>query len=270
MTRARWLLVLCSTFAVNALPTHGAKAEQAVRSATSPTAAASLRIRVLDEHDTTIVGAEVTVKDALTTHVFRTDTAGIAMAERVLPGVVDVALRRIGFEPTTFEIKVEAGDNSFTAHLEGSSVALDEMRIVGGRTFYGRLDDFEQRRARHVANEVITKEEIDKRHPMRLSQMLRAVSGIRIADSTGNVVAVSSRGPSPVVIPGQGIVLLECVLRMAVDGIMRPPLTDIDSVDPNDVYGVEVFLGPSRIPPQFGGMRGDSWCGLISVWTRTN
>ena len=64
--------------------------------------------------------------------------------------------------------------------------------------------------------------------------------------------------------------MTECVLRMAVDGNVRPPLTDLDSVQPSDVYGVEIFLGPSRIPPQFGGMRGDTWCGLIAVWTRIN
>ena len=103
-------------------------------------------------------------------------------------GVVSVSLRRIGYEATEFEIRVEPGDNLFGAHMDGAIVELDEVRIVGGRTIYGRFADFEHRRARHDASSVITRSDIEHRHPLRLSQMLRTMSGIRLADSSGNMV----------------------------------------------------------------------------------
>ena len=37
---------------------------------------------------------------------------------------------------------------------------------------------------------------------------------------------------------------------------------------PEEVYGLEVFAGPSSIPPQYGGVGVGKWCGLIAVWTR--
>ncbi|HEY0931126.1 MAG TPA: hypothetical protein VGE27_14495 [Gemmatimonas sp.] len=57
-------------------------------------------------------------------------------------------------------------------------------------------------------------------------------------------------------------------MRISVDGIILPPLTHIDQVVPKDVYGIEVYYGPARMPPELEGMRTDNWCGLIAIWTR--
>jgi len=57
-------------------------------------------------------------------------------------------------------------------------------------------------------------------------------------------------------------------MRVAIDGVMLPALCDIEQMLPKDVCGVEVFKGPARLPPQFGGLRTDSGCGMILLWTR--
>ena len=73
--------------------------------------------------------------------------------------------------------------------------------------------------------------------------MLRGIAGIRIADSMGSTVAESTRGYKI----GRELKPVECVLRITVDGIVLPPLSNIDAVIPKDVYGVGCFsdrLGP--------------------------
>lgn len=186
-----------------------------------------------------------------------------------MPGLAHLLLRRVGFAAANFDVRIQPGMNSLTARLDGAAISLDEVRIVGNPKVAGRLDDFEVRRLRKDASAVITREDIEKRHPMRLSQLLRGVGGLKLADSAGIIVAVSTRGMKPVRTPGRGFALTECVMRMAVDGVLLPPLSNLDEVLPQDIHGVEVFLGPSRVPPQFSGTSNDSWCGLIMVWTRS-
>ena len=57
-------------------------------------------------------------------------------------------------------------------------------------------------------------------------------------------------------------------MRVMVDGIVMPANTSIDGIFPKDAYGIEVFNVSSRIPLNMGGVRQDSCCGLISIWTR--
>ncbi|MEO7998405.1 MAG: hypothetical protein ABI852_13225, partial [Gemmatimonadaceae bacterium] len=63
--------------------------------------------------------------------------------------------------------------------------------------------------------------------------------------------------------------LVDCPMRVMIDGVMMPELTDIDQVDPKAAYGIEVFNGPAAIPLQMQGMRKEQWCGLIAIWTRS-
>jgi len=39
-----------------------------------------------------------------------------------------------------------------------------------------------------------------------------------------------------------------------------------ETVVPGDVEGIEIYLGPSEVPPIFGGI--GSGCGVVVVWTR--
>ena len=84
----------------------------------------------------------------------------------------------------------------------------------------------------------------------------------RVEELGENVTIYLNRQP-------YGIALVPCVLRVMLDGIVLPALSDIDKVVPQDVHGVEVFFGAASIPPSLGGMRSDNWCGLIAIWTRS-
>ncbi|MBV9111159.1 MAG: hypothetical protein JO306_17265, partial [Gemmatimonadetes bacterium] len=57
-----------------------------------------------------------------------------------------------------------------------------------------------------------------------------------------------------------------CVPVLVVDGIPMPG-TEMDlEIAPEDIEGIEVYRGPSEIPPRYIALA--SPCGLIVVWSR--
>ena len=224
---------------------------------------ASLRVRLRQQDTLSVVAAEVSVKNGKTEQIVRSDSTGLARVEGLVTGNVEIRVRRVGMKQVMLLARVEPGENEVTVNLSGTTAMLDEMRVVGNRTVSGRHDDFEMRLKRNDASVVITQAQIDRRGPVRLSTMLRGVGGLRIADSLGQTVAISTRGKKLSL--GKPV---DCVMRIMVDGIIMSPQTSIDGIFPKDVYGVEVFNGPARIPLSMGSMRTDNWCGLIAIWTR--
>jgi hypothetical protein len=43
---------------------------------------------------------------------------------------------------------------------------------------------------------------------------------------------------------------------------------NIDDMMPGDVEGIELYAGPSVVPPQFNNPRSSVNCGLVLIWTR--
>lgn len=225
---------------------------------------ATLRLRVRGERDLSVADAEVVVRIGDVTRSTRTDSTGNARVESLPSGFVDVSVRQIGLAPANLRLRIEAGDNSLSMQLRGSTVTLDAMRIIGNREASGRYAEIDARIRRKEANSVITRADLDFVRPIALSQMLRRVTGLRISDSLGVKKAMSLRGPKPT---ADGTPR-PCQLRVMVDEIIMPQDVDLDAVMPTDVHAIEIFNGPSRIPPQYAGIRTDAWCGLIAIWTR--
>lgn len=111
---------------------------------------------------------------------------------------------------------------------------------------------------------------------VRASPAALILSGVRVvgdvpysARLAGYTVAISTRGAKPTRnTGGAGFALVQCVMRVVVDGTLMPALFNIDEIVPRDVHGIEVYNGPSRMPPELAGLRTDSWCGVIAIWTR--
>lgn len=225
--------------------------------------AAMLRVRLRQQDTVPVIGAEVSVKSGKAEQVVRSDSTGMARVEGLDRGSVEIRVRRIGFKQAMILARVEPGENEVTIELDGTMATLAEKRIIGNRTASGRHEDFEMRLKRNDANAVVTEAQIEKRNPVKLSTMLRGMAGLRLADSLGQTVAISQRGSK--LSNGKPV---PCVMRIMVDGIVMSPQTSIDGIFPKDVYGVEVFYGPARIPLNVGSMRTDTWCGMIAIWTK--
>lgn len=233
--------------------------------------ATSVTLRVVDRTDTPVSEAEVALRgDRSRPFQARTDSAGTAIFTDVPDGLWVVTVRRLGLKPATITIRVAAGINRFTLTAESNALLLTGLRVVGGEVYARRLDDFERRRLAGVPSAVVSREEIDRLAPVKTSRLLRVLPGIRVGDSLGSTVAISSRGakPTPQAQGRTGFALVQCVMRLAVDGILLPALSNIDEIVPRDIHGIEVYFGPARMPPELAGLRTDNWCGLVAIWTR--
>ncbi|MBL0941026.1 MAG: hypothetical protein IBJ03_19230 [Gemmatimonadaceae bacterium] len=259
MIRAGCMLVLLTSVWGRAL----------AQSATSIRTTGRLHIRVVDESDLPVAMAEVQLdRRGYSRLDLRTDSAGIAQV-LVAPGTWTLGVRRLGFTRATANVEVDTGDTRLTVQVERQATRLAGMKTEEDMPASPRLGEFERRRALKMPSAVITRADIDRVNSPVLSRMLRGVGGLRIADSVGSIVAISGRGNKPSRINGgTGFGLAPCVMRMMLDGVLLPPLSNIDAIVPGDVHGIEVYNGPARLPPELAGLRTDNWCGVIAIWTR--
>jgi hypothetical protein len=164
-----------------------------------------------------------------------------------------IVVRRLGFQPRTYTIQIREG-----ARRPFLRVVLDPMPaelekvIVMARVAAsgGRLKSFYERKARNPWGTFIDRDQLERRHPAWLSDMLRTVPGVHVIRARyGNAVRV--RG---------------CAPTLWLDGM---PLrgTELDEiVAPSDVAGIEVYRSMAGLPVEFMDMRTN--CGAIVVWTR--
>ncbi|MEO7363452.1 MAG: Plug domain-containing protein [Gemmatimonadaceae bacterium] len=257
------LLTLASAALLAASRLASAQTDSAKR--TRSASVVNVRVYLVRADDTPVVGAEVSVKGVKVERLGRTDSSGMAVLQGFPGGNVVIHVRAIGSRQSVFLTRVTDGDNAFTITVDAATTTLAEVRVVESRSVAARFEDFEMRTKRGDASAVITQAQIERRNPVALSQMLRGLPGLRLADSLGNTVAVSTRGQKL----SRNFTMVPCVMRMMIDGIVMPAYTSIDAVTPIETYGIEIFNGPSRIPLDLGGVRTDSWCGLIAIWTRS-
>lgn len=231
---------------------------------------AALAVRVVDTLGLGVIGAEVAlVRGRDERHTARSDSAGATVFAEVEAGLWSLTVRRLGLRPISTLIRLAPGRNAFTVQASPAALLLSGVRVVGDVPYSARLDDFERRRLSGAASATVTRAEIDRLDPPKLSRMLRGMNGLRIGDSAGYTVAISTRGAKPTRnTVGVGFALVQCVMRVVVDGTVMPALFNIDEIVPRDVHGIEVYYGPSRMPPELAGLRNDNWCGVVAIWTR--
>ena len=159
---------------------------------------------------------------------------------------------------------------SLEVTLAPAAQELAERRVEDRNTNgvpEGRWADFDRRRTSGSLGKFLTEEEIDRRRATRMTDLFRGFSSVRVVDSANVRLVVSNRGPNPTLISksvGGG----PCVLKVMIDGIMRTGLVSLDDLDPKEIHGIEIYVGPGSVPPSLTGMQRESWCGLIAVWSK--
>ncbi|WP_411278834.1 TonB-dependent receptor plug domain-containing protein [Gemmatimonas sp.] len=228
---------------------------------------ASLMLRTFDADERPLGDVLVRVRTLAGREIdLRTNNAGETTVRDVEIGVATVHLRRVGYVEGTVATELVAGSNTVQLSLDPTAPpALDTFTVRATRTNH-RFTDFETRRAYGLTTESITREQIEKRNPVSLWQMLTRVPSVLIVDSLGFVYARSMRNRNE-----------ECWLRVAINGVVqsdgRPDLRTLPA--PGEIYGIEVFAGSATIPATMAssggnelGPRARTGCGLISIWTR--
>lgn len=209
---------------------------------------------VRDEAGEPIINVEVVaIKHAIAA---RTDSLGKFFLAALPAGALDLTFRRLAFEPAVVTIDLPADDTTeIQVKLTVSAQRLTGV-LVNDRAPKRRvLQGFETRRSEGIGY-FVTRAQIEKRHPVLLSDMLRMIPGtILTAGETGRMTLRFSRSAR------------NCPPQYYVDGIMATGYS-IDDMSPGDVEGVELFAGAAGLPPEFNRMRSTSNCGSVLIWTR--
>jgi len=220
-------------------------------------------------------GVRVTVQ-GIEDRDWNTDARGDAVLA-VVPGRrVVFELRRIGYALRLVDLASGTDQVSLRITLQPAVHVLDTTTVVGEARSQ-MLAGFEGRRLRGAGSATfITREQIEQQMAIRTIDVVRRAAGTRVIDSAGVLLVASSRGAKAIIGGGAaatkggkgGFDLAPCVMRIAVDGMLREWGFSLDWIDPKEIHGVEVYPGPATMPVEFSGLRKDAYCGLVMIWTR--
>jgi hypothetical protein len=265
-----------------------------------PAEAQVLRGRLLDlDTEEPIEGGVVTLMDSTGVRLrsFVTDADGRYELDAPGPGLYLVEARRIGYRAWVdgpVELSAdEVWDSAF--HLQVIPVLLDPVEVVAQtalrEAYLQRVGFYERQRVDF--GHFITRVDIERRQPERMTDLLRTVPGARTSPSGSGLSrstisfggSLQQRGgpchprvyvDGLVVIRGdarpQGLDVFGLPERASEAGGSDPTLRQEIALDdfvmPQDVQAVEVYRRGSEVPARFGGMSTETQCGVIVVWTR--
>ncbi len=210
---------------------------------------------VHDDEGKPIAGVEVSALERAAP--VRTDTAGRFIIDSVNSGSLALRFRHLAFEPVVLNVEVPPADTadvdvtlSIIAHRLTGVIVQENARQLRS------LADFNARRKRGVGH-FITRYEIEQRHPMLLSDMVRMVPGAILTPSFGGraFLHFARNGRA------------RCPPQYFVDGIEVTGY-NIDDMPPGDVEGIELYAGTTGVPPQYNRPFGNTECGTVLIWTR--
>jgi hypothetical protein len=208
-----------------------------------------------------IPGVEVSVRGS-DLYAHTNDAGGFRIANTPV-GAVKVSVRRMGFEQTTVDLTLRAGQtdslvvalNAVAAKLAGVTVE-DEAMTRSKRLLAG----FWERRSRGFGH-FYTREEIERRDAHDFADIVRMTPGVGISSVNGRKVIRFTRSAG---IRG------DCPPQYWVDG-MRIENASPDEFPPQDVEAIELYAGSATIPPQFApriqNVKSQT-CGAVVIWTR--
>lgn len=211
-------------------------------------------------------GVVVTLSDSTGTRVAAalTDENG-NFSIRSLPGAgtYDLSAEHIGYDPTLHSVVVGPREAVRVAvRLATNALPLGEIRVTARRQDFLADAGFYDRMRRGMGW-FVDSEEVERRKPWRVTDLVRGASGVRVIP-TGTF-------ESDIRIIDAQRLHGECPPTIYVDGFlarssprMEPALTEL--VDGSNVAALEVLRRPSEIPPRYNGT--NAACGVVLVWLK--
>lgn len=187
-----------------------------------------------------------------------TDTTGRFVLPGLPFGSLDVHVRRLGFEPRDTSFVLVAGQpDSLMVVLAMIPRELEGVTTEAETRARRWLSEFHRRREGNVGT-FLDRAQIEERHAQRLSDVMRRLPGVRISvDRAGRQQLRMGRSSG-----GR-----DCPPDFWIDGVRAAGL-GVDDVPLQDVEAIEVYKGPSGIPPELNSRLGNPGCGAIVIWTR--
>lgn len=187
-----------------------------------------------------------------------TDSAGRFQFTALPGGIVGVQVRRLGYEPRDTSVTLAGGiTDSLLVVMAILPVDLPGMSTAAQADAHRRLADFYRHRASGQGY-YFDRREIEERRVTRISDLLRRLPGIRMnTDRSGRGVLRMGRTAG-----GR-----DCPPDFWIDGIRAAGL-NVDDLPLTDVEALEVYKGPSGLPPELNNRFGNPACGAVVIWTR--
>jgi hypothetical protein len=205
---------------------------------------------VVDSSLTPIAGATISL---IGTTIGATTGANGRFRIVALPvGEYVVMARRLGYERASAMLHIDDADTlRLSLSLHRVTPQLDTV-YASALFATTRLGEFEERRA-HSIGHFITADEIEKRNPASIADVLRSVLSVGIVDTGFRRVAYSLRG--------------KCPFRIFVDGQIFSEIGDLTAApSPKEIAAVEIYSGAATIPLQY--KRYGTACGVVLIWTK--
>jgi hypothetical protein len=121
----------------------------------------------------------------------------------------------------------------------------------------GRLMEFERHRL-SGSGVYLDRAQIEARRAHYVSDVLRRIPGVRImSDRSGRAVLRMGRTSG-----GR-----DCPPDYWIDGV-RAQFFNVDDMPVADIEAIEVYRGPSGLPPEYNSRLGNPSCGTVVIWTR--
>jgi outer membrane receptor for Fe3+-dicitrate len=216
-----------------------------------------IRGTVTDSAGRPVVGAQLMVKN--TDIRAMTGLDGRFVLQGVWPGETEIKAQRVGFQLQSATVTVKQADTTRADFVMPAVTYLAVVESDASATS-ARMAPFEQRRARG-GGAFVTRADIERRHPDKLSDVLRSVAGVSIKSN-------SSAGQQPTIEisrSSHSINSRACDVQLYVDG--HPyQRGNIDDFPPETVEGIEVYRGGSELPSEYRAET--AGCGVIGIWTR--
>ena len=173
-------------------------------------------------------------------------------------GTHTLEVRAIGFSPAQIPVDILAGQlESADVELAAIAVTLDTVKVTAQRAYASRRLLELERRQRSGMGHILTAQEINKRNPWVLTDLLRSMPGIRMYPGRFSSYTILMRDRN-----GNGL----CTPTVIVDNIRMIVDADfpIDAIVPmEDINAIEVYT--NMVPGEFYNAATE--CGAIVITT---
>jgi hypothetical protein len=141
-----------------------------------------------------------------------------------------------------------------TVSSNGSKTTTTSLPLAG---FYDR---WMMRQKGTVTGVFIGPEELEFRHPSKVSRMLAGMNGIRLICDMSGDCSMQSTNPGGI-LPGTA-----CPLAIVLDGTQIYGQVNVDAlINVNDVMAIEVYARGGNVPISL--QVNDTKCGVVAFWT---
>jgi hypothetical protein len=207
----------------------------------------------------------------------RTDSLGRFLFKGIPKGVFQINIRRVGFNAIAINARF-SGKDTLAADfaLLPVAVSLDTVNVKGTSRQYGKLLEFEDRKA-HGGGGFLTRTDLEKNRDRQLGEIIARLPGIRINRYGAESAVASSRWTGG---PGRGGDAMDrrkgapraCYSQVYVDNVrvfsaeVGEALFNINSIPPSTIQGIEYYASRDETPIQYATHRAE--CGTMLIWTR--